>query len=63
MTTYRATATREGKWWMIRIPEIDGLTQARRLEQAEEMAREYIAASEGVELANVDVTVLATEGR
>lgn len=61
MTSYSATATREGKWWMIRIPEIDGLTQARRLEQAEEMAREYIAASEDVAIDDVDVTVIVTK--
>lgn len=55
MTTYDATATREGKWWMVSIPAIDGLTQARRLSEATEMAREYIAASQ--DLALDDVTV------
>lgn len=29
--------------WMVRIPEIDGLTQARRRDEAELMARECIA--------------------
>lgn len=57
MTSYSATATREGAWWMIRIPEIDGLTQARRLDQAEKMAREYIAASQDVPLEDVQVHV------
>ena len=43
MKSYEATVTREGKWWMVAIPEIDGLTQARRLSEAEKMAREYVA--------------------
>jgi len=60
MTSYSVTATREGSWWMIRIPEIDGLTQARRLDQAGEMAREYIAASQNVPLEDVQVSITVT---
>ena len=37
---YTATVTREGKWWMVRVGGINGLTQARRLSEAELMARE-----------------------
>ncbi|MDR6868466.1 hypothetical protein J2Y69_003082 [Microbacterium resistens] len=55
MNTYKVTATREGKWWMIAVPEIDGLTQARRLSEAADMAREYIAASQGVAIEDVAV--------
>lgn len=55
MTRYAATVTREGKWWMVRVPEIDGLTQARRLGEAELMARELVAVSEGISLDEVDV--------
>ena len=55
MTTYEATAVREGKWWMVSIPAIDGLTQARRLSEAANMAREYIAASQNVPLEQVAV--------
>lgn len=35
MTTVRtleATAYKEGKWWMVSIPEIDGLTQCMTIE-------------------------------
>lgn len=60
-TTYNATATREGKWWMIRIPEIDGLTQARRLEHAEREAREYIAVTTDVPIDDVKVAVTVTK--
>lgn len=60
MRQYQANVTREGKWWMVRIPEITGLTQARRLSEAELMARELVAVSLGVSLAEVAVTVEVT---
>jgi hypothetical protein len=43
MNTYVVSVSREGKWWMVAIPEINGLTQARRLSEAQKMAQEYIA--------------------
>ena len=43
MYEFKIEVTRDGRWWMVHIPEIDGLTQARRLSEAETMAREYIA--------------------
>jgi hypothetical protein len=55
MKSYEATVTRDGKWWMVAIPEIDGLTQARRLSEAERMAREYVAVSLGLPLQSVAV--------
>ena len=58
-TRYSATVTREGKWWMVRIPEISGLTQARRLGEAQLMAQQYIAVTLDVprESVAVDLTV------
>jgi hypothetical protein len=53
--SYHATVTRDGKWWMIAIPGIDGLTQARRLSEAEKMAREYVAVSLDVPLESVAI--------
>jgi hypothetical protein len=41
--TYAVKVTREGKWWMVHIPELDGLTQARNVAEIEGMARDYIA--------------------
>lgn len=61
MTHYTATAAREGRWWMVRIPEVDGLTQARRLGDAETAAREFIAAALDVPLDDVEVTVRVAE--
>ena len=43
MYQFKIEVTRDGRWWMVRIPEIDGITQARRLSEVETMAREYIA--------------------
>ena len=40
---YKIEVTREGRWWMIRIPDVGGLTQARRLSEVDYMARDYIA--------------------
>lgn len=54
---YEVTVTREGKWWMVAVPAIDGLTQARRLGDAERMAREVIAIESGTPLADVSVAV------
>jgi len=54
---YDVIVTREGKWWMVNIPEIDGLTQARRLSEAEQMAREYIAVTLDVRFSTVRVSM------
>jgi len=61
MTAYRVEVTREGKWWMVAIPELDGLTQARRLEEAPLMARDYIAVALDVPLSDVEVTVAVVD--
>jgi hypothetical protein len=58
---YDAEATRDGRWWMIHILEIDGLIQARNLEEAELMAREYIAVSTGTPIADIDVTIASQD--
>lgn len=54
---YKAEVTREGRWWMIHVPEIDGLTQSRRLTDVAQMARELIAVILDVRLSEVDVEV------
>ncbi|OZD60786.1 HicB family toxin-antitoxin system [Rhodococcus sp. 06-1059B-a] len=54
-TTYKVEVTRDGKWWMIAIPELDALTQARRIEDIPTMARELIALEAGVALADVAI--------
>ncbi|MFF0270814.1 hypothetical protein [Kribbella sp. NPDC004536] len=61
MKTYEVTVRREGRWWMVAVPEIDGLTQARRLDEVERMAREYIAVSTDVPVSKVAVDVSGIE--
>jgi predicted RNase H-like HicB family nuclease len=60
MKHYEANVTREGRWWMVHIPELDGLTQARRLTEAELMAREYIAVTLDLKVEDVAVDVTVT---
>ncbi len=57
MDRYQVVVTRDGRWWMISVPEIDGLTQARRLSEVERMARELIAVTLDVRLSEVAVVV------
>lgn len=57
MSTYNVTATREGKWWLVAIPEIDGLTQARRYTEIATMASEYIAVNLDVSMDSFTVNV------
>lgn len=57
MKTYKVTVTRDGKWWMVAIPEFDGITQARRLGEVGDMARDWIALMTEVPIEEVDVTV------
>jgi hypothetical protein len=57
MYEFKIEITREGRWWMISVPEIDGLTQARRLSEAEKMAREYIALDRGIPVDQIKIEV------
>jgi hypothetical protein len=61
MKSYEVAVTREGRWWMIAIPALDGLTQARRLDEVEKMAREYIAVTLDVPLSQVAITISVIE--
>jgi predicted RNase H-like HicB family nuclease len=58
-TTFTVLAERAGRWWTIRIPQIDGLTaQARTLDQAEIMSRQVIARHLGVPPESISVDVI-----
>jgi hypothetical protein len=55
---YTALVTgREGQWWALSIPELgpDARTQARRLDEVEDEARDYIATTLDVPPSTVDV--------
>lgn len=59
MKPFKIQVRREGRWWMVEIPALDGLTQARRLGEAELMAREWIALSTNHKLSDVTVETTA----
>jgi CRP-like cAMP-binding protein len=56
---YQVTATRDGRWWMIAVDELNELTQARNLAEADEMARELISVvlDKPIESIEVELTV------
>ena len=57
MKTFDVDVAREGRWWMVSIPELDGLTQARRLSEVGQMAREWIALTIDAPLSEIEVRV------
>ena len=54
---YEAKAYLDGKWWMVEIPELGGLTQARKLKEVTFMARDFIAATLDVPIDDVEITL------
>ncbi|SLH06842.1 Conserved protein of uncharacterised function; putative phage protein [Mycobacteroides abscessus subsp. abscessus] len=40
---YTANVSRDGRWWLIHVPEIDQYSQARNLAEVESMARSLIS--------------------
>jgi hypothetical protein len=57
-TTFTAVCERAGRWWTIRVPQVEGLTaQVRSLDQAEMIARQSIARTLGVPPEAVKVEV------
>ena len=56
-TTYNARCTREGKWWVIHVPEIDHSTQARRLDQVPETVADLVSLFTDLDPAEVTVHV------
>lgn len=58
-TTFTALCERAGRWWTIRVPQVEGLTaQVRTLDQAEIMTRQSIARSLGIPPESIRVDVL-----
>jgi hypothetical protein len=54
---YEATAERDGGVWLVKVQAVDRVTQARRLDQAEAMARSLIAIMTGEPEASIEVRV------
>ncbi len=61
---YAVSVTRDGRWWMVEVPQLDAVTQARRLGEVDLMARELIAVTTGTKVEDVEVAIhLSTIGR
>jgi hypothetical protein len=59
-TTFTALCERAGRWWTIRVPQVEGLTtQVRNLDQAEVITRQQIARSLGLPVESIRVEVLS----
>jgi DNA-directed RNA polymerase specialized sigma subunit len=54
--TYKATVSREGDWWVIDVQGV-GVTQAKRLDQVDRMARDLVSLMEDVPADVVQVAV------
>jgi hypothetical protein len=61
MKRFEVSVAREGRWWMVEIPELDGLTQARRLSEVAQVAREWIALNEDLALSEIEVGVVGVD--
>lgn len=54
---YVVTAEREGRFWLIRIPELDGATQALAEDEIPDMARDYIAVTLDVPVDSFEIAL------
>ena len=57
MRTYHADVERGGQFWLIRVPELDRVTQARHLREVEEMARDLVAIMTDVDPGSFELVV------
>lgn len=53
---YEIVVRRDGRFWSIEIPQLDGATQARNLSEVDEMAIDYIAIVEDVAPESIAIT-------
>lgn len=72
MHTYKATVTRDDKWWMITVPDLDGYvmtdgsinltttTQARRISEIHSQAHDFICTVTDKAPSEVDVHITIT---
>jgi hypothetical protein len=58
-TTYTALCEREGRWWVITVPELPagGVTQARTLNEVPAVVADLVATMAGADRATVEVNM------
>jgi len=54
---YTARCHREGRWWVVEVPELGHTTQARRLDKVEEMVRSLVQMFTDDDPSSANVTV------
>jgi predicted RNase H-like HicB family nuclease len=54
---YHANATRDDRFWLVHVPEVDRHTQARTVDEIELMARDLIAIMTGADASSVELRV------
>jgi orotate phosphoribosyltransferase-like protein len=59
VSTYTARCERAGKWWEITVPELDEVTQARRLAQVPQVVADLARLMRGDTSAEVTVRISA----
>lgn len=59
---YTATATRQGRWWIVSVPAVDGVTQALHLDDVAQAATALVAVTLDVPLTDVHVEVVRVPG-
>jgi hypothetical protein len=63
-TTYTALCAREGRWWVISVPELPagGVTQARTLDDVPAVVADLVATMTGADRATVEVNMRVHAG-
>ena len=54
---YDVTVRRDGRFWYVEIPALDGATQARKLSEVDEMAKDYITGVTGTPANQIEIAV------
>lgn len=60
MSTYHADVSRDGKFWLIHVPEVGRWTQARTYDEIEVMARDLVAIINDVPVDSFELAVSIT---
>ena len=58
ITHVNAEASRDGKWWLVYVKEVDHYTQARSLAEARHMAQDLAACCLDVPVESVEATLM-----